>query len=151
LETDTPSAFFPRRRFRGCVLLGAVAIAGVACAVLLHAPDWSREAALMAGIFVLAALLWMTEALPLFATALLVIGLEIVLLTNPGGWSGLGYSSSESPGYSKILAAAADPVLMLFFGSFLLARAAVKEGVDRAMSSLLLLRSAADQSWSCSG
>jgi sodium-dependent dicarboxylate transporter 2/3/5 len=80
----------------------------------------------------------MTEALALFATALLVIGLEIVLLTNPDGWAGLGYSSGESPSYSKILAAAADPVLMLFLGGFLLARAAVKEGVDRAMSSLLL-------------
>lgn len=119
-------------------MLGAVGVSGVVCALLLHEPGWPREAALMSGIFVLAALLWMTEALPLFATALLVIGLEIVLLANPGGWAGLGYSSGESPSYNEILAAAADPVLMLFFGGFLLARAAVKEGVDRAMSSVLL-------------
>ena len=32
----------------------------------------------MAGIFVLAALLWVTEALPLFATSLLVVGLQMV-------------------------------------------------------------------------
>src|SRR5690606_20164009 len=44
-----------------------------------------QEAAFMAGIFVVAALLWVTEALPLFATALLVIGLEVLLLANPGG------------------------------------------------------------------
>jgi sodium-dependent dicarboxylate transporter 2/3/5 len=92
----------------------------------------------MGGIFVLAALLWVTEALPLFATALLLIGLQIILLANPGGWSGFGFSSGPSPHYRQIVASAADPVLMLFFGGLLLARAAVKEGVDKAMSSLLL-------------
>lgn len=45
-----------------------------------------REAAFMAGIFVAAAVLWMTEALPLFVTSLLVIGLQIILLANPGEW-----------------------------------------------------------------
>ena len=92
----------------------------------------------MSGIFLLAALLWVTEALPLFATSLLVIGLQLILLANPGGWPGLGFSQGESPGWRAIVGAAADPVLVLFFGGFLLARAAVKEGVDRAMSSVLL-------------
>jgi solute carrier family 13 (sodium-dependent dicarboxylate transporter), member 2/3/5 len=97
-----------------------------------------REAAFMAGIFVLAALLWVTEALPLFATALLVIGLQLVLLANPGNWPGLGFASGDSPGYRAVLHGAADPVLVLFFGGFLLAEAAVKERVDRSMSALLL-------------
>lgn len=93
---------------------------------------------MMGGIFVLAATLWVTEALPLFATSLLVIGLQIVLLANPGGWSGLGFESGRSPSYRDILSTAADPVLVLFFGGFVLARAAVKEGVDRTISALLL-------------
>lgn len=97
-----------------------------------------REAAFMSGIFVLAALLWVTAALPLFATALLVIGLEIILLANPGGWTGLGFASGPSPSFRDILATAADPVLVLFFGGFVLAAAAVKEGVDHAISSWLL-------------
>ncbi len=105
---------------------------------LLRFSDWPREAALMAGIFVLAALLWLTEAMPLFATSLLVIGLQVVLLANPGGWPGLGFASGSGPGYRQVLAAAADPVLVLFFGGFLLARAATKEGLDQAMSALLL-------------
>ncbi len=92
----------------------------------------------MAAIFVLAAGLWMTEALPLFATSLLVIGLQLILLANPGGWAGLGFESGSSPSYRTILQSAADPVLLLFFGGFLLARAAVNEGVDRSMSALLL-------------
>lgn len=97
-----------------------------------------REAAFMAGIFVLAALLWVTEALPLFATALLVIGLQLVLLANPGGWAGFGFESGASPSYKAVIHGAADSVLLLFFGGFLLAEAAVKEGVDRSMSALLL-------------
>ncbi len=92
----------------------------------------------MSGIFVLAAVLWMTEALPLFATSLLVIAAQIILLANPGGWRGFGFASGASPSYREILSLAADPVLVLFFGGFVLAQAAVKEGVDRAMSALLL-------------
>ncbi len=107
--------------------------------LLLHLNTaWPREAVFMSGIFVLAAVLWVTEALPLFATALLVIGLEIILLANPGGWMGLGFSAGKSPAFQQILNAAADPVLLLFFGGFLLAQAATKEGVDRAVSSVLL-------------
>lgn len=92
----------------------------------------------MTGIFVLAAGWWMTEALPLFATSLLVIGLQVVLLANPGGWGGLGFASGNSPSYRDLLGTAADPVLLLFFGGFVMAQAAVNEGVDRAMSGLLL-------------
>jgi len=57
------------------------ALAASAGAALLAygalAPHVPREAAFMAAIFVLAALLWVTEALPLFATALAVIGLAL--------------------------------------------------------------------------
>ncbi|MFS8066104.1 MAG: SLC13 family permease [Byssovorax sp.] len=129
----------PRHALRNVfVLAGASIAAGATTLVLVQRPGWPREAGLMAGIFVLAALLWVTEALPLFATALLVIGLEMILLANPGGWPGLGFSSGKSPNVAEVLHSAADPVLLLFFGGFLLARAAVKEGVDRALSSLLL-------------
>jgi sodium-dependent dicarboxylate transporter 2/3/5 len=119
-------------------LLGAVAIAGTVVLLLLWFPVLPREGALMAGIFVLAALLWMTEALPLFATSLLVIGLQILLLANPGAWPGLGFEAGSSPSYQEVLAAAADPVLALFFGGLVLARAAIKERVNEALAGLLL-------------
>lgn len=121
---------------RNAALAGAAAAALLAYSALgSHVP---REAAFMAAIFVLAALLWVTEALLLFATALAVVGLEIVLLANPGGWTGLGFASAPSQDFRDILAAAADPVLVLFFGGLLMAQAAVKEGVDRSTSALLL-------------
>jgi sodium-dependent dicarboxylate transporter 2/3/5 len=121
------------------ILLG-LGLAGASGVALAAGPSagWPREASLMAGIFVLAAFLWATEALPLFVTALLVIALEIVLLANPGQWNGLGFATGPSPDYREIIRSAADPVLLLFFGGMLLARSAVNEGVDRAMSAFLL-------------
>lgn len=133
-------ASMPKRP--GFASMGSLTFAIIAAVLIVlwlrNQPGVPREAALMGGIFVLAAGLWVTEALPLFATSLLVIGLEIVLLSNPGGWSGLGFETGDSPSYRSFVSAAADPILLLFFGGFLLARAAVNEGVDQAMSGLLL-------------
>ena len=134
------------RHALGLFLLG-IGLAILTVAVSLTGEFLPREGAFMAGIFVLAATLWISEALPLFATSLLVIGLQTVLLANPGGWPGLGFAGGESPGYREILSTAADPVLFLFFGGFVLAQAAVKEGVDRAMSGLLLRPFGGEPKW----
>jgi len=137
----SPTERRPRAPERGARLM-LVATAVVGAFLIAHftapLPGWTREAAFMAAIFFLAAFLWATEALPLFATALLTIALEIVLLANPGHWPGFGFATTPSPNYREIITAAADPILLLFLGGFLLARAASKERVDRAMSSLLL-------------
>jgi len=136
--SEVPKREQPRRRVAYLLFALAVGAALMTTLALQKQPEVPREAAFMAGIFVLAGLLWVTEALPLFATALLVIGMEIILLANPGAWAGFGFAAGESPPFQKILHAAADPVLLLFFGGFLLAQSAVKEGVDKAVSSLLL-------------
>lgn len=122
---------------RVALTLGSAAMGGLTGAVLLET-GLPREAAFMAGIFVLAALLWLTEALPLFATALLVIGLQVILLANPGGWAGLGFEEGPSPPYQTFLAPLADPIVWLFLGGFLLAAAAVKEGVDGVLAGIAL-------------
>src|SRR5690606_5936392 len=102
-------------------LLGlSVFLAGLCMWLLIVHAGVSREASFMGGIFVLAALLWVTEALPLFATSLLVIGLQAVLLANPGNWPGLGFEGGPSPSFRLILSTVADPVLLLFFGGFVL-------------------------------
>lgn len=137
---NEPEQIAPGKRSRGSYILLIVSIAAALLAFFLirQRPDVPREAAFMTGILVLAALLWMTEALPLFATSLLVVALEILFLSNPGRWPGLGFEKGASPFMRDILNLATDPVLVLFFGGFLLAQAAVKENVDKAMSSLLL-------------
>lgn len=98
----------------------------------------TREAAFMGGIFIVAALLWLTETIPLFATALLVIALEVVLLANPGNWSFMGFEDGGSPPYQEFLAPLADPVIWLFLGGFIIAAAAVKEGIDQVLAGIVL-------------
>lgn len=99
---------------------------------------WARPEAGMAGILVLAAGLWITEAIPLFATSLVVVSLQMLLLANPGGWPGLGFPAGGGPTVSGLLARAADPILLLFFGGLVLARACANEGVDRSLSAVLM-------------
>ncbi len=118
--------------FLAAVFISAMVVVG------LHETTMQREAIFMAGIFVLAALLWTTEALPLFATAILVMGMEVLLLANPGEWAGLGFESGVSPDYRTFLAPLADPIIVLFLGGFLMAQAAIKEGVDNALAGVIL-------------
>ena len=99
---------------------------------------WTHEQSIMAGILVLAAVLWVTEAVPLFVTSVLVIGAEVLLLANPGKWTFLGYAAGGGPSFTAVLNAAINPTLVLFFAGLVMARAAVKEGVDQAMGGWLL-------------
>jgi solute carrier family 13 (sodium-dependent dicarboxylate transporter), member 2/3/5 len=116
-----------------------VALAGGVGFLIVMKAGWPREMAFMAAIAVLAAGLWVTEVVPLYATALLVLLLELVLLANPGDWPGLGFSAGHSPSSTSLIHAAADPILLLFFGGLLMARACVNEGVDRLFCRWLLL------------
>ena len=88
-------------------------------------------------IFIAAAGLWITEAIPPFATGILVIVLSIYLLGFPGGPlnidpSGIGTS------YCIFLNPIASPTLVLFFGGFIMAVAATKHGFDKKMAKALL-------------
>lgn len=80
-------------------------------------------------IFVGAAGLWITEAIPPFATAIMVIVLNIYLLGIPGGPLSLA-KSGVSNSYQIFLNPMSSPVLVLFFGGFILAIAATKHGLD---------------------
>lgn len=112
---------------------------GIATTIMVFMmTDWPREQGIMAGIMVLAALLWVTEALPLFVTSLIVIAAEIILLANPGGWGGFGFEAAGGPTFKTILNASVNPILVLFFAGLVMSRAAVNEQVDQNMASWLL-------------
>lgn len=132
------SALIPRVPPAPVFFLISLALSGATTFGLLIRSPLPREAAFMSGIFILSTLLWLSEAIPLFATALLIIGLETVLLANPGDWPGFGFASGASPKWTHVLNTAADPMLLLFFGGFVLSQSAVKTGVDRTLSALLL-------------
>jgi len=88
-------------------------------------PSCPEPARRTAFIFVLAAFLWALEIIPLHATALVVVISSIFLLAKPGGVLGM-----DSTGYQTFLTPFANPVIMLFFGGFILAAALHKHHID---------------------
>lgn len=128
----------PVTKQNATIFFTALIPAAITAYFMFRNEDIPVEAAMMGGIFVLACLLWATEALPLFATALLIMGLQILLISNPAGWEQFGMSTGEKIPYSTFLNPLADPIIVLFLGGFLLARASVKAGVDELIASKLL-------------
>jgi len=88
-------------------------------------PDLTTSSRICLILFVGAAGLWVTSAIPPFATAILVIVLSVFLLGNPSGMPGNG-----SVDYKIFVNPIASPVLILFFGGFMMAAAATKHGFD---------------------
>ena len=89
-------------------------------------------------IFVFTALMWIVEVIPTWTTS--VVSMVIMLLTISD--KGLGFMMYDGAGravdYKSIMAAFADPVIMLFLGGFVLAMAASKVGLDITLARLLL-------------
>ncbi len=110
-----------------------VSVACVALAfVIAYLPDYPGlsdpgRAALF--ILIAAAGLWISEAIPAFATSLLVIGAEIALLGQPGG----GFAQTNKD-YEQFLAPWGSPLIWLFFAGFIMAAAAEKTGLDRLIA-----------------
>ena len=98
--------------------------------------DLSIEGRRMLAIFGAAVVLWVTEAIPLYATAAVIILAEIVLISDEAI---VGVSEGfDAPPFSSFYGALAHPVLMLFLGGFFLADAAAKYRLDRNLAGVLL-------------
>jgi solute carrier family 13 (sodium-dependent dicarboxylate transporter), member 2/3/5 len=80
-------------------------------------------------ILLLAAGLWVTEAVAAYGVALLIVALEILLLGQ------LGRGDDE---WARFLAPWASPLLWLFLGGFVLGKAATKTGLDRWLARRVL-------------
>lgn len=85
-------------------------------------PEPARRASV---IFILAAFLWAFEIIPLHATAIAVVLASIFLLAWPGD-----VLEMDNNGYQIFLAPFANPIIMLFFGGFVLAAALHKHHID---------------------
>lgn len=104
----------------------------------LSAAGWSREQAFALAILAWTALSWGLEALPLFATAFISIAAQMFFLSNPAGWTWLGFEQDGGPEPRAFLAAATDPVLVLFFAGLVLSRAISKTGLDQSVAARVL-------------
>jgi sodium-dependent dicarboxylate transporter 2/3/5 len=88
-------------------------------------PDSAR---ISLAIVTLAGSLWISEAIPAFAVALLVIGLQVMLLGMPGG---VLASADDLRAWEIYVRPWASPPMWLFFGGLILARAAQRTEIDR--------------------
>ena len=102
--------------------------------LLVDVPGLEPVGERMLAIFLLAIILWVTEAVPLVATAVLVIFLEVLLISDQA----LLAVPEDVPTAASFYAALANPVIILFLGGFLIADAASKYGLDRNLAAVLL-------------
>ncbi|MGR5268272.1 SLC13 family permease [Vibrio astriarenae] len=93
-------------------------------------------------IFFLAALCWVFEPIPIYATSVVVIVLELLLLSDKGIlWfrSGAGDPEfGELLAYQDLMATFSSPIIMLFLGGFFLAMAATKYRLDVNLARVML-------------
>lgn len=90
-------------------------------------------------IFVFTAMMWILEVIPTWTTS--VVAIVSILLTTSN--KGLGFlmvkdNIGELTNYKSVMAAFADPVIMLFLGGFVLAFAATKVGLDVQLARVML-------------
>ena len=98
-------------------------------------PDITLSARVSLGIVTLAAALWITEAIPAFAVALLVIGLQIIVLGQPGG---LLFTADDRSAWEAYVRPWASPPMWLFLGGLILARAAERASIDKSIAGAAL-------------
>lgn len=93
-------------------------------------------------IFLLAALLWVLEPVPVFATSILIIALELIMISDKGLHlfrnPPPGHDLGELIAYTDIFSAFSSPIIILFMGGFALAIAASKYELDNNLARVLL-------------
>jgi sodium-dependent dicarboxylate transporter 2/3/5 len=113
------------------LVVGALAFVAV---LLIDIPTLDTAGQRMLAIFLLAILLWVTEAIPLYATAVLVILLQVLMLSDQA----LVPLDADLPTAASYFATLANPVIILFLGGFLIADGARKFGLDRNLAAVML-------------
>ena len=111
-------------------------------AAWFHMPGLTVVEQRLIAIFFLAALCWILEPIPIFATSVLIVVLELLLISNKGfifftaakGEPGFG----KLLGYQDVMATFASPIIMLFLGGFFLAMSATKYRLDLNLARVLL-------------
>ncbi|HEV2881964.1 MAG TPA: DASS family sodium-coupled anion symporter [Pyrinomonadaceae bacterium] len=113
--TEGEARFERVRRIAGLVLAPAVFV----LLLLLPLPALKPEAHHLAAVMAAVVILWVTEALPLPATALLGAAACVVMRVAPA---------------RDVFAPFADPLMFLFIGSFIIARAIFLHRLDRRLA-----------------
>lgn len=123
--------------------------AAAALSVLFMPAEWLRVEGLsvveqrVIAAFAFAALMWVTEAIPVWTTSVLVIVL-LLLGVSDSSFAFLRGENVEGArqfgkliNYKSLMATFADPIIMLFLGGFFLAIAAGKCSLDRNLARIM--------------
>lgn len=116
-----------------------LAVSAFLIPLVVPIPGLSFAAGIALSILLMAALLWMTEPIPIYATSVLVILLGVLLLSKDGlifpaqHYDGLTLTSAAD--YFNTLA---NSIIILFLGGLLLADAAVKFEMDKNLTRWIL-------------
>lgn len=128
--------------FKFCVLLPIVLLVTVLLVAVpaesLGIPGLTVVQQRVIALFVFAALMWMFEIIPNWTTSLLVIVISLLTVSNKGVGFICKPEYGQLVGYTDIMKAFADPVVMLFLGGFVLAIMAEKYGLDVTLARYLL-------------
>jgi len=116
-------------------LIGALLVASGGSWWFGQSPDLTPAATRALFILVLAAGLWLTEAIPPFAVGILVIALQISLLGRPGG-----VFAETDRDWEQFVYVIGHPLIWLFFGGFVMAAALARCGLDRWLAQTVLRR-----------
>ncbi len=94
------------------------------------------------GIFLMAAVFWIFEPIPIYATSMAVILAQVLLLSDQSlvtGWLNRSHEGGyTAPAYTLFYGTLSNPIIILFLGGFSLAAAAEKYKLDRNLTRILL-------------
>ena len=95
-------------------------------------------------IFVYAALMWMFEIIPAWATSVTTIVFLLLAVSNKGLTNP---DMGALVNFKEIMASFADPIIMLFLGGFVLAITASKVGLDVVLARVMLKPFGTNPKW----
>ena len=91
-------------------------------------------------IFGLALILWITEAIPSWTTSMLIVVIMLLTCTDSSfTFLREGENLGKLLSHKAVMAAFADPTIMLFMGGFVIAIIASKMGIDVQLARVLPL------------
>ncbi|MAL18183.1 MAG: transporter [Balneola sp.] len=104
----------------------------------LNIPGLSEAGHVALSIFFIAAVFWMLEPVPIYATSILVILLQVFFLSKQGVLFPETTGEYIPNAYTDFIGTLANPIIILFLGGFVLADAAVKFDLDKNLTRVLL-------------
>lgn len=145
LHTPTPAPPKVVRRRRPLSLKAKIGLVlGAIVFVLplaIDIPHLDEPGERMLAIFLLSIVFWITEPIALSATAVLVIGLEVIMVSDRAlvdPTLGDAALADQVASYKSYFATLANPVIILFMGGFMIADGAAKYGLDKNLAAVML-------------